>query len=126
MPIRTWAPSEIAEKTSLQYTTTLTKETGATLTVSDLSSLTLTHYALDETLTIINSVNGMDILNANLGTIDGNGLLTITLRPADTAILVTANITEERILLIQGTYDAGLKATRHEVKYTIRNLAKVT
>lgn len=126
MPIRTWGPSEVAEKTSVMYTATLTKETGATLTSSDLSSLTLTHYALDETLTIINSVNGMDILNANLGTIDAFGLLTITLRPADTVILVTANLVEDRILLIQGTYASGSKATRHEVKYTIRNLAKVT
>lgn len=126
MAIRSQWPEEIAEKTSAQYSATLTKETGATLVATDLTTLTLTLYALDVARTIINGVDAMDILNANIGTIDAAGLLTITLRPADTAILVAANTVEERIMLIQGTFAAaGSKATRHEVQFKVRNLEKV-
>jgi len=115
---------EIPEKTSYRYTSLLLKEDGTPLVATDLTTLTLTLYSLT-TLAIINGVNDLDILNANRGTVDANGLLTILLQPADTVILVDTNLTEERIMLIEATYAAGARASRHEVQLTIRNLALV-
>jgi hypothetical protein len=123
MATRTHCPTEIPEGVNFRYEANLKKEDRSPLPYVQLSTLTLTLYALDLDLTIINGAQDLDILNANGGTVDSAGHLVIVLRLADTAILDPANATEQRIMLIEGTYPAGV--TRHEVVLTIRNMARV-
>jgi hypothetical protein len=124
MATRTYCPEDIPEGVSFRYEAMLTKEDHSPLPYVQLDSLSLTLYALDLNLTIVNGVQDLNILNVNLGTLDSTGHLVIVLRPADTAILDPLNPTEQRIMLIEGTYSGG-KATRHEVVLTIRNMALV-
>jgi hypothetical protein len=124
MPTRTECPIEIPEGTTFRYRTQLRKEDGTPLVGAQLQTLTLTLYALDLLQTIINGVLDLNILNANLGTVDAGGILIVTLRPADTVIIDGNLPTEQRIMLIEGTYADG-KATRHEVALTVRNLTLV-
>lgn len=125
MAVRTVFPEPVPEKTSLRYRASLTKEDGTALAAAELSTLTLTLYALDTARTIINSVNGTNILNVGRGTIDANGLLTVILTPDDTQVLDATLAEEKHVLLFQGTYASGAKATRHEVLLTVLNLTKV-
>jgi hypothetical protein len=125
MAVRTVFAEPIAERVSLRYTTALKKEDGAALAAADLTTLTLTLYALDASQTIINSVNAANILNSGRGAVDVNGVLTITLTPDDNQIIDATKPQEFHVLLIQGTYASGTKATRHELQIEVVNMARV-
>jgi hypothetical protein len=125
MATRSVSPVEVPERTSFRYTANLTKEDGTPLTAAQLTTLTLTLYAMDATLTIINSVSDQNILNADRGTVDANGLLTIILTPADNQVLNTTLTVEYHIMLIEATYASGTKASRHEVRLAVRNMGLV-
>lgn len=123
MAVRTVFDAPIAERVSAQYSVTLTSETGAPLGAGDLTALTLTIYALDAEETIVNSVDAVSVLNAGRGTLDANGLLTLTLLPDDNQLVDPTRRSEKHIWLLQGTW-GGIKKTRHEVQVEVLNLAQ--
>lgn len=125
MAVRTVIADHIPEKSTWRYTGILKDETGTAIAALSLSTLTLTLYNLD-TLAIINGMNGINILNADRGTVDASGNLTVVLQPADNPILDTTKIDETHVMLLQWTYAGGAKAGRHEVEFRVRNLAQVT
>lgn len=126
MPIRSKVPNEIPEKSAFRYAATLTKEDGIGIAATDLVTLTLTLYNLDAAFTIINAVNAVSILNVGRGTIDANGNLVVVLDSADLALVDATQERERHIMLIQGVYAGGARATRHEVQHTVVNLEKVS
>lgn len=117
-----------AEQTTMQITATLVDETGEAVPLAGLSALTLTLYNRDSAAQeIINSVNAVNILNAGRGTMHAtSGLLTITLLPADNAIIDSANDLEWHRALVQGSYGGGVKAVKYEIDFQVRNLSKVS
>ena len=125
MPIRLHAPVEIAQNSTFGIRGRFKDETGAEIPLAQLNSLKLWWYALDETLTVINSVSAVSILNADRGEVAVDGLVTITMLPADAIILVDANLTEDRIMLFEVKWAAGARQAYHEVKWRIRNVGKV-
>jgi len=125
MAVRTVFAEPVAERVSLRYRATLKKEDDTALAAAELSTLTLTIYALDAARTIVNAVTTVNILNTGRGTIDAAGLLTLILTPDDNQILDSTLPEERHVLLMQGTYASGVKATRHEVVVTVLNLGKV-
>jgi len=127
MTVRAVSSEVVPEKSTWRYTGVLKDETDTVVAAAQLTTLTLTLYALDAALTIINSVDAVNILNVGRGTVHAtNGTVTIIFEPADNAILDAALIEERHLALIQFTYAAGAKAGRHEVEFAVRNMAKVT
>lgn len=118
----------VAEKSTLRIMATLVDETGAAIPSAALTALTLTLYNRDSTgKEIINSVSDVDILNTGRGVVHASsGLLTVTLDPADNAIVDTAVDLEWHRALVEGSYAAGAKAFKHEVDFKVRNLDKVS
>ncbi len=117
----------VAEKTTLRLTATLVDETAAPIPAAGLTELKLTLYNRDSTgKEIVNTVDGVNILNTGRGTVHAtSGLLTILLEPADNSIIDSAQDVEWHRALIQGTYAGGGKAFKHEIDFQVRNLAKV-
>ena len=116
----------IPEKSAFRYTASLLKEDGTALGSGDVSALTLTVYNLDAALTIINSINGVSILNVGRGTLSAGGALVVTLDALDLALVDATNAEEERhVMLIIGTYAAGARFMRHEIEHTVVNLQRV-
>ncbi len=118
----------VAEQTTLRFTATLQDEAGAAIPSSGVTAMTLTLYNRDSTnKEIINSVSAVNILNAGRGTLHAtSGLLTVTLEPADNAIVDATQDLEWHRALIEGTYAAGAKAFKHEIDFPVRNLNKVS
>lgn len=125
-------PDIVAEKSTCRITGALVDEAGSPLAAGQLSALTLTLYALIETLPIINTNTDKNILNANQGTIDADGVFTLTLAPADNAIMsgvdsaeTTGAINEWHRALIKWTWAGGAKAGMYEIDFKVRNVSKV-
>lgn len=116
--------SSLTEATSGRYTATIRDETETVLPVSLITVATLTLYAPTAPITIINSRNAQDVLNANGVTIDEAGLLTWTITPADTAISDATLDTERHIALFHFAW-GGDKGAYHEVVLVVRNLQQV-
>lgn len=118
----------VSEQTTLRLTATLLDETGTAVPSAGLATLTLTLYVRDSTAhEIVNSVDAVNILNTGRGTVHAtSGLLTLTLQPADNAIIDSTQDAEWHRALIQGTYSGGAKAFKHEIDFQVRNLTKVT
>jgi hypothetical protein len=122
----------VAEKSTCRITGALVDEAGAALSASQLTTLTLTLYALIETLPVINTNTDKNIKNANQGTIDADGIFTLTLAPADNAIMsgvdsaeTTGAINEWHRALIKWTWAGGAKAGMYEIDFKVRNVSKV-
>lgn len=116
---------EQTEKGSGRLIATITEEDGVTpIPVGTLTTLTLTLYADDANQTIINGRNAQSILGVNGGAVDASGVLTLTLSPADNAIVNTALEVERHIALFEWTWGVG-KAGKYELVLLVRNLAKV-
>src|SRR5688572_24015206 len=91
--------NEIPERTTPKLTATLRDQDGAPVAAASLDALSLTLFN-DKTKAIVNGRNHVDILNAGIGTINAQGLLTLAFSALDTAILDTTLATELRIALI--------------------------
>lgn len=118
----------VPEKSSgPRITGTLIDEAGAPIPIAAVQTATLTIYARDEaTKPIINSVDHVDIKNANQGTIHAtSGLLTLSLNSLDNSINNVANDLEWHRLLIEVGYNTT-KTFKYEIEFPVRNLAKVT
>lgn len=119
----------VAEQSTLQMTATLLDEVSMPVPLAGLSTLTLTLYSRDSVAQdIINNVSATNMLNAGRGTVHPTtGLLTITLLPADNAIVDGTKDLEWHRALIQGTYGSGgSRAFKYEIDFPVRNVAKVS
>lgn len=130
MSIRTYTTEIIPESSTAVVTVPLLDEDGAAIANTDLTTLVFT--LADPDGTIVNGRSDVDIFNAGPGAIDGSGVLTLTLTPADTAVataiaqstaqqaLAAAGIRRPaprayRVVVLEWTYSAGAKTGRHEV-----------
>lgn len=112
----------VKERNVALLTATFRDETGAALPAASLASVTLTLYDRD-TQAIINSRSNQSILNANGGTVDANGLLTLTLATADNPILDDTKKVEQHVALVRWTYGiGGVKEGREEFLVDVENL----
>jgi len=116
----------VAEKSTCRITGALVDEAGVALGSSQLSTLTLTLYAIIDTLPIINANTDKNVLNANQGTIDAGGLFALTLAPADNAIQALGATNEMHRALLKWTWASGVKAGAFEIDFPVRNLDKLT
>ncbi len=116
----------VPELSTHRVTMTLVDELGAPVPLSAISTATLTLYARDEPAQpIINSADDVNIKNTGRGTIHAtSGLLTLTLDPADNAILDTTNDLEWHRCLIEVGY-SSTKALKYEIDFPVRNLYRV-
>ncbi len=109
---------------SYYVTATIVDETGTAIPSTTLATLVLTLYDR-ETGTIINSVSQTNILNTGRGTVSATGELTITLTPADNALVTSAKAREQHVMLVEWTYPAGgAKAGKQELEFSVDNIAK--
>lgn len=117
----------VAEQTTLKLTASLVDESGVAIPASALNTLTLTLYTRDSaTQEIINSVNAVNILNTGRGTVHAtNGTVTVTLLPADNAIVNSSADLEWHRALIRGTYETTKQFT-YEIEWQVRNLSQVS
>jgi len=115
----------VNERTSAQYTATLTDELGAVIDGTALDTATLTLYDA-ATLTTINSRSAQNVKNTNSVTISAAGALVWALAPADNIIVREGNETEDHIALFTFTWGGGsAKACVHPVKIRVTNVALV-
>jgi len=125
MSIRTICQEPVPEQTALRYSAALTKEDGTALGSGEAGlTLTLTLYDV-ATGTIVNGLNASNILNTGRGTLSAGGALVVTLIPADLVVLTGEGSGGDRVMLIQGVWASGARATRHEVLFRVVNLDKV-
>lgn len=115
----------IPERTSWRYTATLTKEDGTALGTGEAGlTLTLTVYALNAAQTLI--LPATNILNdGTRGTLDAAGQLAVVLLAGDNPVLDATLAKEKHVALLELTWGGGTHAARHELLFTVINLAKV-
>ena len=115
-----------AEKKTAEFTATITKLDGTTpVLLANLDAVTLTLF-VEKGGAIINSRNAADIKNANGGTVHAtSGLLTLLLSPDDMVTVLTGQLFEIHIALIEWTYDTTQKGGQ-EIAFRVRNFAKVS
>lgn len=110
----------VPERATQRLTFTLKDETGAVIPGTSLTTCTFTLYD-QATGVIVNSRNGVDV-KAN---IDGSGLMTLILTPADGQILNDALTFETHVALFQWTYNTGASRGEYEVALVVRNVKLV-
>jgi hypothetical protein len=116
---------DIPENTSQRINFTVVDEDGNGIPAASLSTLTVTLYnKRDEA--IINSRDGVSILNANGGQVDANGVGSWLMEPDDNPILVTTSRSgwEHHVVLFEWTWGTG-KAGKQPVKLKICDLKHV-
>lgn len=116
----------VCEKTTSQLQQQLTDENDAALPGAQLSAVTLTLYLTNKPATVINSCLARNVLGANGGTLDTEGLLTIVLAPADNVLVSQAGKSELHTALLEWTWAFGAKAGKKEITFTVMNQARVT
>lgn len=98
---------------------------GLPVPAADMTTIRLTHY-VRRTRNIINGRNDQNVLNAGIGTYHAtSGLLTLALAAVDTVIEAADASHEVHVALIEYTFNGGAGAGKHEVVYTVANLALV-
>ena len=125
---RTVLSEVVPEASTSLFSGSLVDEAGEALGAAQLASFRMTLYTLTTGFPIVNALDSVDVLNAGRGTVSAGGAWTITLEPADNAILAAnAHLSVElRRLLLEWTYGpAGAKAGRHEIEYQVANLQHV-
>lgn len=110
------------EKATAWLTATLTDGRIA-LTNPNLLSLTLTLYE-ETTETIINVRNHVSILGVNGGEVSAAGVISLRLDPLD-MVMVSNKKQEQHIALLEWTWGSPLKSGKHEIAFTVTNLAQV-
>jgi hypothetical protein len=117
---------EYVESTTPDFPAQLVDVNGDPVPGDALDSLTLKYYQ-EYTKEIINNRDGFSVHNVNGVTIDDNGLLVWRLRPEETVILDDALHEEPHIALFEFSWagPAGPEYGKHEVRFIIKNLARV-
>jgi len=114
--------SPVPEQITLRITGLIQDELGVAIPGANLTTLTLTLYN-STTEAVLNLRNASDILGVNGGSVDASGNFTLTLTPADNALLGTGR-SEKHIALIVWTYNSGNSTGRFEVIFTVVNVTK--
>lgn len=123
---RTRIPGEFAERATVELTAVLKDAALAVIPVSVLNSCTLRLYD-EKSGTIINSRDGVSVLNTNGGTITEQGALTMRLDDADMVIVDGTKPSEMHIALFEWTWtQASVQRTgKAEIAFVVKNLDKV-
>jgi hypothetical protein len=109
----------VRERSSGIVRAILKDETGAVLPDSVFATFTLTLYDVDS-MTILNSRHGQNVLNANDVTIDGLGNFAWTVRPADHSVVSTKPRARERHRAIfHYTWGGGAKEDWHAFEFLV-------
>lgn len=124
IPVREVWRWPFAEETTQRITAVIRDETGAAIPGSALETLTLTLYALDANLTILNGRDRQDILGENGGSVNAQGELVLLLNPEDNAIIDDSVRVERHVALFEWTYNDG-RIGRQELVLKVVNLSKV-
>jgi hypothetical protein len=117
---------QVDEGESANVTATFADLDNATLAKASIDTMTATLVnAVDGT--VINSVQDLDILDANNATVTAGGVLTMRLQPADNPIVSTTlavNATESHYLTVAWTWNDGTtgRTGRQEWEILVRNL----
>jgi len=112
----------VNERTTAVFAADLQDETGAAIPGDDLDALTLTLY--DETTRqVINSRDAVDVLNANGGTVDGQGHFVMVFSADDNQHL-GGDTTETHVALFRWTYDTDKQGSQR-VLLSVINEPKV-
>src|SRR5262245_34009316 len=121
----------VAEKSTWTHSVTLKKPDGAggtaAITAAELASLKFwLRNATDPLLPVINSVNGLNVLNANHGTLHAtNGRLTLTLHEADNPVVDQTKAKERHVGSIEAKYNGGTDVLRYEFFFTVESMVGV-
>lgn len=115
----------IFERSTAVYRATIGDELEVPISGASLTTLTVTVYDLT-TGNIVNGRNNQDVLNKKGVTVDAAGRLAWQLDPADTGLVSQTNLQEIRVALFTWTWGDPVKTGRYEVRFTIKNLNKVT
>jgi len=102
--------------------TTLKDETGTLIPTASITTITAT-LTVRATGAVINSRSAQNIKNANGGTYD-EGVLTLTLSPADSPHLGVAK-EEEHLLLLCWTYNSGTQGGAEQILLRVRDVEGV-
>ena len=112
------------EKSDYEITGTIRDVKGA-LVVVPLTTMTLTLYAMDAALTIINSIDDVNINNVGRGTVPGDGTFAILLGPADNPVLDGTLLEETHRALVEWTYNGGASQGRQRIEFRVANFERV-
>ena len=131
---RTVIAAPINEGSTPKITGVLKNKAGAAIPVSQLTTLTLPLYNIDDTAyPIINSRDNQDVKNTNRCTIDESGNLAWTLAPEDAVIKTPSALTlqkpyETHRAVFKWTYteDSLSQVGSHIIEFKVRNLEKVS
>jgi hypothetical protein len=115
----------IPEKSTALLSFAPKDEDDVALGSSQLTTLTLTLYN-DRDETIINSRDAVDVLNANGGTLDGDGNGEWKMEELDNVIVQSSLTQEDHTAEFAWTYNGGADTGRHRVRLRVENFAKVS
>ena len=117
----------VDESTTPTYTAQFVDVEDQPVSGSALDSLTVTFYQ-EYTRVIVNGRDKQHVLQANGITVDDAGLLTWPLEVGDTEILDDALEHEPHRALFEFSYAGanGPKYGKHEVRFLVKNLEKVS
>lgn len=116
----------VAARSSALYTASFVDNLGKAVPLGTFTSLTLTLFD-DSTGTTVVGNPGVNILNADRGILDALGNFSLSLGPADTAIIgapLPAGRLQYRSIVLDWTYNGGQAAGRHQVNFAIVALAE--
>ena len=113
----------VAEETTRFLAFVIQDEDDVGIPAAELQSLTLTLFDR-RTGQILNNRDGVSILNANGGTVDGAGNGELELTPADNMIFTAGRVEEDHVVLVEWE-DANGRVGRHVILLRVENLAKV-
>lgn len=116
---------EVRETGRYDYTARLVDpgNAGAAIPGSALATLTLTLYNADTRAgAIVGARNKQNVLNTNDVTVDGTGLLTWHIQPADLAIQNARRFFEQHVALFEFTHTNG--AGSHAVALSVENVRR--
>lgn len=114
----------VPELSTAMITFTAKDEAGAAIPGSDLDSLTVTLFE-KESGEVINSRERADILGANGGSVDEDGVGVWIMEPEDNAIVLANRSSEEHIALFEWGWNAGGRQGKATVRIVVQNLAMV-
>jgi hypothetical protein len=113
----------IAEEATARIDFTVTDEDGVGIPAASLDGLTVTLFE-ERSGQIINSRTDVNILNANGGTVDANGVGTWLMDPDDN-VFVAGGQQEYHVALFEWTFGGGSKDGKQPVRLKVINLQQV-
>lgn len=126
--VKTFTEAIIQGETG-SYSVQLTGPNAAAIADTDFSAITLT-YVDEATLSVINSRNEQDVLNANNVTLSATALLTWSIQAADTTFVDPSltRMIEYHRAIFTFTFDigSGTEVGIHEVRIPIRKAFTAT